>query len=45
MLSVGIGGGPSTCMLLLSKTKTKHGHTSGLFVASFPMAPVSSGMR
>ena len=45
MLSAGIRGGPSTCMLLLSKTKTKHGQTSGLLVASFPTAPVSSGMR
>ena len=45
MLSAGIPGGPSTCRLLLSKTKMKHGQTSGLFVASFPTAPVSSGMR
>ncbi len=45
MLFADIGGGPSTCMLLLSKTRTKHGQTSGLFFVASPMSPVSPKTR
>lgn len=45
MLLGDIGGGPSTCMLLLSNTETKNGQTNGLFLVSFPMSPVSPETR
>ncbi len=45
MLSAGIGGGPSMCMLLLSRINTKIGQTSGLFGVGFPTISVSRSIR